>query len=269
MVKKLIKYDFQSYFRLLFPVQLIILGIALINRLIQLFEPKEAAGTLNTVYNGFFISSLTLYFIAIAVCLVMTLVVSIVRFYQGMYTNEGYLNHTLPVTPTQHITAKLLNSMLFYIGTLFVIFISFIIITFGELNIEIFKAGFYLLNKFIGSLGAQGVVLIIEAVILVLLLGVHSFLKLYCCISVGQLAKKKKVLLAFGVYFGLYMAKQLVGTVFIIFAVINSDLVYYITEWFNERLSILLLFAIVYYVVVSVIYFVVNNLIMSKKLNLA
>nr|WP_316623212.1 hypothetical protein [uncultured Ruminococcus sp.] len=269
MVKKLIKYDFQSYFRLLFPVQLIILGIALINRLIQLFEPKEAAGTLNTVYNGFFISSLTLYFIAIAVCLVMTLVVSIVRFYQGMYTNEGYLNHTLPVTPTQHITAKLLNSMLFYIGTLFVIFISFIIITFGELNIEIFKAGFYLLNKFIGSLGAQGVVLIIEAVILVLLLGVHSFLKLYCCISVGQLAKKKKVLLAFGVYFGLYMAKQLVGTVFIIFAVINSVWINDIMNQISEQPWLLLLYAILYYVVVSAVYFVLNNYIMSKKLNLA
>lgn len=270
MVKKLLKYDFQSYLRLLLPVQFIVLGIALISRLIQIFEPaKDANDAINTVYSGFFTSSIVLYCIAIAVCFVMTVVVSVVRFYQGMYTNEGYLNHTLPVTPTQHITAKLLNSMIFYIGSFFVIFVSFIVITFGELNIEIFKAGSYLLKKFVGEFGAQGVFIIIEAIILVILVGIHAFLKLYCCISIGQLAKKRKVLLAFGVYFGLYIVKQMVGTVFIIFAVINS-------VWMNDIMNqlmvhpwIFLLILILYSAVVSIVYFVLNNFIMSKKLNLA
>lgn len=270
MVRKLLKYDFQSYLRLLLPVQFIVLGIALISRLIQIFEPSvDANDAINTVYNGFFTSSIVLYCIAIAVCFVMTVVVSVVRFYQGMYTNEGYLNHTLPVTPTQHITAKLLNSMIFYLGTFLAVFISFIIITFGEMNIEIFKAGFYLLKKFVGEFGAQGVFIIIEAVILVILFGIHAFLKLYCCISVGQLAKKRKVLLAFGVYFGLYIVKQMVGTVFIIFAVINMDLMNEIIDWMNDRPSVFLLIMIIYLIVTSAVYYVVNNLIMSKKLNLA
>ena len=270
MVSKLLKYDFQSYLRLLLPVQLIVIGVALVSRLIQIFEPaKDAQEAINTVYNGFFTSSIVLYCIAIAVCFVMTVVVSVVRFYQGMYTNEGYLNHTLPVTPTQHIVAKLLNSMIFYIGTFFVVFISLIVITFGELNIELFKAGFYLLNKFVSEFGAQGVFIIIEAIILVILFGIHAFLKLYCCISIGQLAKKRKVLLAFGVYFGLYIVKQIVGTVFIIVAVINMDLMNEIMDWLYDRPSVFLLLMIMYLIVVSAVYFVVNNLIMSKKLNLA
>jgi len=270
MVSKLLKYDFQSYLRLLLPVQMIVLGVALVSRLIQIFEPaKDAQDYINTVYNGFFTSSIVLYCIAIAVCLVMTVIVSVVRFYQGMYTNEGYLNHTLPVTPTQHIVAKLLNSMIFYIGSFFVIFVSFIVITFGELNIEIFKAGSYLLKKFVGEYGAQGVFIIIEAIILVILFGIHAFLKLYCCISIGQLAKKRKVLLAFGVYFGLYIVKQMVGTVFIIVAVINMDLMNEIMDWLYDRPSVFLMLMIMYLIVVSAVYFVVNNLIMSKKLNLA
>ena len=37
--------------------------------------------------------------------LVLTLVVSLVRFYQGMYSSEGYLSHTLPVTPTRFLAS--------------------------------------------------------------------------------------------------------------------------------------------------------------------
>ncbi len=93
MVRKLIKYDFSSYLKLLLPVQLILLGIAALNRIIQLFEDGSS-----TVYNIVFGSSVFLYVVSIIIAIVLTFVVSIVRFYQGMYSNEGYLSHTLPVT---------------------------------------------------------------------------------------------------------------------------------------------------------------------------
>ena len=57
MVRKLIKYDFASYMRLLLPVQLILLGIAALNRIVQLFENNSSA------YGIFFTSSIVLYFI--------------------------------------------------------------------------------------------------------------------------------------------------------------------------------------------------------------
>ena len=137
MVRKLIKYDFTSYMRLLLPVQLILLGIAALNRFVQLFEDGS------TVYNIVFYSSIVLYVISIIVALVLTMVVGIVRFYQGMYSGEGYLSHTLPVTPTQHILSKLIVTILYYLGTFLAIFLSFMIVTLGEMNIELFKsAGF-------------------------------------------------------------------------------------------------------------------------------
>ena len=279
MVKKLIKYDFMSYLRILLPVQLIVIGVALINRIIQFFEPPLTQNGYgvdtgsSAVYNSIFVSSLVLYIISLVVCLLITVILSVVRFYQGMYSSEGYLNHTLPVTAAQHIWAKLLTSMLFYLGSLFAVFLSFMIITAGDLNTEIFKAGFYVLGKAFNSYGANIALYILEGIIVLLLSLTAMYLKLYCCLSVGQLAKKRKILLAFGVFFGIYVVKQIIATIFITVAAVNNELMERISEWISDNgiafIHIMLCGAIVFYAVLSLVYFLINRYLMSKKLNLA
>lgn len=273
MVRKLIKYDFQSYFRLLFPVQLIIIGFALINRLVQFFEPaSDAAEAASTVYNSVFVSTLVLYILSIFVCLVMTVIVGIIRFYQGMYTNEGYLNHTLPVTPTQHIFAKLLTSIIFSLGADLAIFLSFIVITAGEVNIEVFKAFTFLVGQYFANTGLNGALYVLEFILLAIVSSVFLYLKLYFCISVGQLVKRKKILLAFGVFFGIYVTKQLIGTVFAIFVALNLDFMNQIGDWINSSpnvaFHIFFCGAIIFYGLFALIYFLITKHIMSKKLNL-
>ena len=199
MVKKLVKYDFKSFFRLLFPVQMIILGIALINRLIQLFEVRDSSA-----YSWIFTSSIVLLVIACIVCMVMTVVLSVVRFYQGLYSSEGYLSHTLPVTPSQHIFAKLSVSLIFAAGTVLTIFVAICIATFGEVNIELFKAAGYLLGKGFDKIGFQMILYMLEGIIYLVIWISNVLMIFYFCLSVGQLAPRKKILLAFGVLFGLY-----------------------------------------------------------------
>ena len=268
MVKKLIKYDFASYMRLLLPVQLILLGIAALNRLIQLFEDSNSS-----VYDIVFGSSVFLYVVSIVVALVLTFVVSIVRFYQGMYTNEGYLNHTLPVTPTQHIFSKLIVSILFYLGTFLAIFLSFMIVTLGELNIEIFKASGYLFNRIMTEVGGHAVLYVIE-ILLILFAGLISMtLCIYFCISVGQLAQKRKILLAFGVYFGLYIVEQIIGTILIVlYTTIGPYVMPGILEWASTHwiafIHIFLNGIFVVELLTALIYFLITRFIMSKKLNL-
>ena len=267
MVRKLIKYDFTSYLRLILPVQLILLGIAALSRIVQIFE-----NTKSEVYNIIFISSMVLYVIAILVCLILTTIVAIVRFYQGMYTNEGYLSHTLPVTPAQHLFSKLIVSMLFEIGSVFTVIVSFCIITLGELNIEIFKAGFYILGDFFKILKADGAFYIVEFILFLIIAAVAELLKLYFCISVGQLVSRKKILLAFGVYFGLYILTQVFGTILIVFVTLNPDLMEKIGEWIadNGKLftHLILCGAMLWSVIRAAVYFLISRFIMSKKLNL-
>lgn len=273
MVRKLIKYDFQSYFRLLFPVQMIILGFALINRVIQFFEPAvDSSEASETVYTAIFVSTLVLYIISIIVCLIMTVIVGIIRFYQGMYTNEGYLNHTLPVTPTQHIFAKLLTSIIYCLGAFLAVFLSFMVITAGEVNIEVFKAFFYLNGQYFANYGLNGGLYVLEFILLFCVAIFFIFLKLYCCISVGQLVKRKKILLAFGVYFGIYIVKQIFGTIIVIGVALNLDFLNQIGDWFSSHpepaLHIALCGGIVFYALFALIYFLITRHIMSKKLNL-
>lgn len=265
MVKKLIKYDFASFMRLILPVQLILLGIAALNRIIQLFEDSHA-----TVYNIIFGSSMVLYVISIIVALVLTCVVAIVRFYQGMYSNEGYLSHTLPVTPTQHIFSKLIVSMLFMLGTLFTVFISFIIVTLGEMNIEIFKAGGFLFGKAAEATNGAFIWYFIEFCVLMLIGMCSGFLCIYFCISVGQLASKRKILLAFGVFFGLYFIGQVIGTILIIIvSVIDLRGLYdWIVSNFITFYHILFCGGIVLEIIMAAVYFLITKFIMSKKLNL-
>ena len=267
MVKKLIKYDFQSYFRLLLPVQLILIGIAAMNRIIQLFENTDS-----TVYNTFFISSIVLYVVAIVVLLLMTVIVSIIRFYQGMYTNKGYLSHTLPVTPAQHIFAKLLTSVLFYFGSLLAVFLSFMVITIGEVNIEIFKAFGYLVKQYFSELGFEGAVYILEGVLALIMMRVAAFLLYYFCISVGQLVSRKKILLAFGVYFGIYVVSQIIGTLLIILFTLSPNWLMDIMDWLTDNpniaMHIYLCGMFLYEAIIGTVYFLLTKFIMSKKLNL-
>lgn len=265
MVRKLIKYDFASFLRLILPVQLILLGIAALNRIIQLFEDSHA-----TVYNIIFGSSTVLYVISIIVALVLTWIVAIVRFYQGMYSNEGYLSHTLPVTPTQHIFSKLIVSMLFMLGTLFTVFISFIIVTLGEMNIEIFKAGGFLFGKAVEATNGAFIWYFIEFCVLMLIGMCSGFLCIYFCISVGQLAAKRKILLAFGVFFGLYFIGQVIGTIMIIImSVIDLRGLYdWITNHFVTFYHLMFCGGIVLEIIMAAVYFLITKFIMGKKLNL-
>lgn len=271
MVGKLIKYDFMSFFRLLLPVQLIIIGIAVINRIVQIFEGNGGAA-----YSIAFTSSSVLLGVACVVALVMCVVIAIVRFYQGLYSNEGYLSQTLPVTPAQHIWSKLLVSLIFEVGTIFAIFIALNVATLGDVNIEVYKALGYLVNTAAEQVHGHLILYFLEGVVLSLLTNAVMYLVFYFCISVGQLVNRKKILLAFGVFFGLYMLGQIVLTICMIIGVSNPD--FWMNffrpflEWANQNriaaIHVFLLGSIVAEAVLGLVFFLVSRVIMKRRLNL-
>ena len=272
MVGKLIKYDFMSFFRLLFPVQLIIIGIAAISRIVQIFENDSSA------YKISFISSIVLLSISCVVALIMTIVISIVRFYQGMYSNEGYLSHTLPVTPAQHIIAKLIVSIIFEIGSIFAIFLALNVVTLGEVATEVYKAGFYLFGEALEMMQGHVILYLIEAIVLLLVWEATAFLMFYFCLSIGQLVNRKKILLAFGVFFGLYMLAQIFFTIMIITgtALAQNDswinLARDVLDWVAVHrlgtIHLVLCGMILINGIFGFVYFIITKLIMTVRLNL-
>lgn len=268
MVKKLFKHELLSYMRVVVPMHIILLAIALITRIIQIFENDSST------YNTIIISSIIIFIISTILCFVLTYIIGIKRFYTNMFSNEGYLTHTLPVSTTQHIVVKTTTAVLATIFSALMIFVSICTITFGDVCNEIFKSIGYILGKSFDQFGYNLIFYIIEFALLAIIAITASYLLIYGCISIGQRAKKNRVAWAVGTYFIYYIITQIIGTAFIITLnnLEGSALMTGITNFIeNNQLSfvhIVLCGFAVYYAILGTIFFFITRYTISKKLNL-
>ena len=158
-------------------------------------------------------SSIIAFIVACVVSLVMTFVNIVTRFYKNLFTHEGYLSFTLPVTGAQHIFVKLITGMVSVACALLVVIVGICIATAGEMTVEIFKAVGYIINFVKPSFEGHFWYYVIECIIAALVVLGMEILLFYACIAVGQLSKKNRVRAAIGVYFGYYFFTQIIGTI--------------------------------------------------------
>lgn len=271
MVKKLLKYEAASYVRTMLPMLLILLGMGVLTRFVQIFEART------TAYSIVFVSSVVALVITSLVCLVMSMVVSVVRFRSSLYTAEGYLYFTLPVTPMQHLFSKLLSAVICILVSCAAVIAALAVAGAGDMTEEVVKAGVFLLNILAAKVGTLNTVLyVVEGLILIIVSFTESLLLFYGCISLGQRAKKNRLLAAFGIYFAYYFARQILGTVFII---VFSCMVYEhpqfigdIAEWATTHYAatthIALCGEILLTALLGFVYGIINLNVMKKHLNL-
>ena len=268
MVKNLFKHEIFAYIRTLFPLYAVLLGIAFMGRFVQFFENDSTA---YSIING---SSLIVYVLAIIVTLILTLVFGVVRFYKNLFTGEGYLSFTLPVTPAQHITVKLVTSVIFQALSLISVIISVAIITAGDVFSEIIKAIDYLYGIGKNFLGNHLPWYLVEILILFTVAFFCEYLLFYTCIAIGQLFHKNRIIAAIGVYFGYYVAMQIVEVIILILGVAlkkyipYEKLLEYIGAHPYSSAHIIICAVIVFYLIITAVYFIITNTVIRKKLNL-
>lgn len=269
MVKKLFKHETVAWLRGMLPMYAILLGVALLGRIVQIFEDGSSVP-----YNIFFTSSVVVYCITIIVCVIMTAIFCITRFYKNLFTSEGYLSFTLPVTTSNHILTKLLTALLFSLISLAVVFLSFFIFMFGDAFTETMKAASYLSGLVFKDIGAHYIFYVIEIILIAIVSCAAQYLLFYACISVGQIARKNRILAAFGVYFGYYFATQMLGTIFIIIVTLNDSFFERIYNYIVGNFSdytfyhIILCGVLVVDILLSCLYYFVSHRMIKKKLNL-
>lgn len=269
MVNKLIKHETRFYLRTLLPMYAVLLGVAVLGRFVQLFDNDT------TAYNIIFTSSIVAFVVACVVCFLLTLIFGIKRFYSNLFSCEGYLTFTLPVTSSQHLFVKVLTATLSMISSLIMIIISVCFITFGEVCIELFKAAGYLVKQlYIYSGALHATAFIAELIVSVILAFAMSYLLFYACISIGQTAKKNRIAAAVGVYFGYYLIEQVLGTVIIV--LVNE----YYEQWHLDKLmeylskhDILathLFFGVIIILsgLLGLLFYAISKKVITKKLNL-
>ncbi len=267
MVKKLFKHEFFALGRVLFLVQGILLVISAFARMLQFFESDQIA---YDIIFGF-----TVFFLVIAnvVNLAVPLIMGVVRYYKNLFTAEGYLSFTLPITPAQHLLVKLFATLVFQIFAVCVSILSVVIATAGEVLREIWLAAQYLLNQLNAVAEGHVVLFAMELLVLCVVVFLSELLLYYGCISIGQLFRKNRVLAAVGVYFAYYVILQIISTVFtVVIGIVGSnvDAAEYIptVQEVVAAIHVGLCGLIVWTLIVSTVYFLISHTIMRKKLNL-
>lgn len=267
MVKKLFKHEFHALFRIMLPVYAILLVLSVAQKVIQCFEGSSKT------YNIIFVFSIITFVASIIVAIVLSLILCIVRYYKNLFTGEGYLTLTLPATATEHLVVKSVTAVITQIATILVAAISAIIAVDFDVIKEVWKAIVYSVKEIPDNYRPHIFGLLFEILLVIIAWLFMYTLEFYFCMTVGQMANKNRIFAAVGVFFGLYVATQIIETIFVVIIAANGDAMSkLITKLFtgHELLGIYLAFAILLVIGVglSLAYFFLSRTILKNKLNI-
>lgn len=206
MLGKLMKYDLRYCLRRFAPLWIAAVALSVVCglyfRLIN--NSAENIGLLRGILLGLLPAALFGVFVAMGV---MTLVFVCGRFYKGLFGDEGYLMHTLPVTAGAHIASKGLTALILELGSGLVALLCMILlpVTFQPAGLAEGWKEFVTMFRQLDFPAATPWV-VAEFLLLCLAATAAETLKIYAAISLGHLAKKHRVLWAILAYIGIDVA---------------------------------------------------------------
>ncbi len=275
MVKKLFKYEWISGRRFIVPLSLVVLGLAVLGRLVYLFDPSEISFVPLSIVLSLS-QGLVSFFnvLGVGALFIVSEIMLIIRFYRNIVGQEGYLTMTLPVTPGTHVLVKTVFSVIVSLWNVIVSVCALLILGIGtDVEMEILNELYYAASSIIERLGAVNFAFyIVEGFIALVALFFFQFSLLYACISVGQLLKKHRVLGAVLAYIAWYLFTQILGLIFTfsmfflegpietLFDIIVQGPAF----WLHASI----VFFILLYAALSLAFFAISRHMLTKKLNL-
>ena len=275
MLRKLYKYDLKSVSLLLVILHAVLLVYTVIGRIgifiaerAQAFVSPEAS-RLWGIAGAFYIVGFILFILAIVIATVVYLAV---RIQKNLFSDEGYLTHTLPVKPTQILWSKVFVIWTWSVIDFICVVISvFTLITYKDTLPEILKGA----STFFGTLfGSFGFTNWLEEVI-TLLAGLSQYFGFYpllllFAMCLGNLFKSHKIMGTLLSFFGLNIVLSFLSTM--ITFIIPGLSPFMQANLTQDNLSVysvrLMIFTLVWNILFSAIFFVGSRYILTKKLNL-
>ncbi len=284
MLGKLIKYEWKG---LRFPLMIMMIVLAgtmiLTCGVILTINPKLDE-TLAWYSVMALMLSVFLYYFGIIGCTLGTTLIVVVRFYKTCYTDQGYLTHTLPVTPHQLLNSKILTAIFTHLLMIFAIILSIFIIlqvgihhvfsfipdySYAELRHEFSIVFADILDSFEDEFGLR-LGLYIAYLLFYCIVGVISnVITLFGCVSLGQLYAKHRIVGAIAAYFLLQFVMMIIGYITAI-PMYTRMLAgtYYDNATVFGIMSPTMNMSLLTTVLLAVVMYFVNLHMMTKKLNL-
>ncbi len=257
MLLKLMKYDLKSILKKMVFYYIVVVGLAILSKvLLLIFENTRfvAIAGLPTV----------IFFLSLSLCNTVTMIISMIRYYKNMLSDEGYLTHTLPVKRNSILLSKLLSTVIAEIISILVMVISVFIFSpkiFILLLDEILTAIQLLIANYNGTVIYIAFLIILEIIIY----SVCKVTQVAMCLSLGASHNKNKLVMAFVYYIGINFVLQIVGGILIsICAIILASLPSLTIHTFYVVMYIVILLTLLYLVGT----YLVNYFTLKKRLNL-
>lgn len=274
MLKKLLKYDFKSAFKIWWIAAVTSLGLSFLGgyAVTLIRAPRDLPQVVDASAGlMLFISIFSLFAFAI-----LSEIIILVRFYKNFFTDEGYLTFTLPVKTGSLINSKLIMSVAVTLATLIVLAVNVcVILGIGFFDVivdkELFKYIAEVIDEVVAEFGAYLFVYILEAIILFVLGVVFSLLLMFCCITLASIITKKgRVATGIAIYYGVNCVLSFVMEMIMIFGVrgIGVRLETLSAEMAYPVGTVILLAAILLLGLVSVMLYTLQYLMVDRKLNL-
>ena len=226
MLGKLLKYEFKNTYKVI----LLLLGavaLATIIGFISLQSPlwdslsgrnrysDNLAADLFSIMSVF---AIFFYIIMLVGVVYGAFIYLVVRFYKTMYTDEGYLLHTLPVTKHQILISKIFVSSIWLYLIYIAMYASLAFFIFSLINVFTSESMWMLPYEFRdlfqdlgGFIHVSGE--LVSFLVLSVLAVPASVITFYGAVSMGQLFSKHRVLMAIVSYIAIMVVSSVLRTV--------------------------------------------------------
>ncbi|HEX3039004.1 MAG TPA: hypothetical protein VHP54_01740 [Caproiciproducens sp.] len=263
MLGKLIKYEIRATSRIFLPMYALLFIFALINKFFISVNSDFFKVPQFIAMTGFVV-------IIVGIC-VMTLVVTIQRFNKNLLTDEGYLSFTLPVKAHSHVDCKMIVSLIWFVLSGVVAMLSIFVLAIDQNALIHFQEFFAECADAFRQVGANGVIVILEGILLLLLSVLSSTITIYAAITIGNMSSKHKLLAGVGAYLGFGIIEQIITTT--ILSALHDLPEHYFDNIKTiqsgvQAAEIVMLAMIIYTLIFGVVYYVLTNWMLKNKLNL-
>ncbi len=263
MLSKLLKYEVKATSRAFLPLFGVLLLFTAINKIFFLLNPSDFSLPQGIV--------MTVYIITLVGIAVMTLLITIQRFYKNLLGDEGYLMFTLPVRPWQLIASKLMVSGLWSVVSAAVAVLSILVMTIDDLR-SLFEACRSMSDILESVLGIPSAAFLAELLLAMLGSLASGIMVVYLSIALGHQLNSKKLLGSFGAFLAVTTAIQSVTTLLIwLFGKLSEHTGVF--DWLMDLGASALTHlgmwtTILYEAVIIAVCFALTNWLLNKKLNL-
>lgn len=268
MLTKLLKHEFRATARIMGPLYLVLLAVALgFNLSARLMDSG------NFVLNMLAALIILAYVAAIIGVFVVAFILMLQRFYKNLLGDEGYIMFTLPASVHQHVWSKLIVSAVWFIATGVVVILSAFVaaadVSFFTDLLDVFPKLFEQLNAYYAF---NGTAFLLEFLALMLAACMSFSLQFYAALAVGHSFANHKMALSVVFFFVFQFVMQMASGILLIS--LDNGAIRHLLAAMNFHVTgvaamhIAMLGLIILSVLYGAVFYIVTTITLKKRLNL-